>query len=522
MQQGSETLSLEQAMRIVRRRVPLIVLCVVVVAGAALVYSKHQTKMYTATASLAFSYDPLSQQIAGLQGPSVNQLAQQASNLELVKLGDLAAKTASALGDGLTPEKVSEGLSISGQGESSVVDVSSTNASPVLAADIANVYTREFVREQQSSNRQSLKVELALVNKQLAALSPAQRVGADGLTLQQKAQTLRLLAGLGYGNVQVAGEAIAPAAPSSPKTSRNTELGVLLGLLIGLGLALLLERLDRAIKGPRDLEEIYRVPLLGVAPSSGTLARAGRRPLGSDEAVPVLPSAEAEAFNLIRAHLRFFNVDRSLCTVLVGSPTSADGKTTIARRLAEASARVGARVLLLEADLREPTLAKELGLGAASGLADVLIDALPAESAIQSIDLLSPDGRGSTARTLDVLVAGSVRPPNPAELIESHAMAALLERVESAYDLVVVDTPPLAAVSDAIPLLTKVDGVVIVGWVGRSRRDAAERLHRVLDGSGARVLGVIANGVKAGRATSYGGDRPSSTDASAGRVSFPG
>jgi len=101
-------------------------------------------------------------------------------------------------------------------------------------------------------------------------------------------------------------------------------------------------------------------------------------------------------------------------------------------------------------------------------------------------------------------------------------MAALLERVESAYDLVVVDTPPLAAVSDAIPLLTKVDGVVIVGWVGRSRRDAAERLHRVLDGSGARVLGVIANGVKAGRATSYGGDRPSSTDASAGRVSFPG
>lgn len=109
---------------------------------------------------------------------------------------------------------------------------------------------------------------------------------------------------------------------------------------------------------------------------------------------------------------------------------------------------------------------------------------------------------------MDVLVSGMTA-PNPGELIESYAMGNLLARAKATYDLVVVDTPPLAAVSDAFPLLTKVDGVVIVGWVARSRRDLAERLHQVLASSGAPVLGVVANGVKSGGPSSYA-DRPAS------------
>ena len=96
-----------------------------------------------------------------------------------------------------------------------------------------------------------------------------------------------------------------------------------------------------------------------------------------------------------------------------------------------------------------------------------------------------------------MLVAGAALPPNPGELIESRAMEVLLENVKSMYDLVVIDTPPLTAVSDAFPLLRKVDGVVIVGRVGRNRRDVAERLHHTLAGAGAPLLGVIANGFKA-------------------------
>jgi len=152
---------------------------------------------------------------------------------------------------------------------------------------------------------------------------------------------------------------------------------------------------------------------------------------------------------------------------MVASAAPGDGKTTVARHLAAAAARMGSRVLLLEADLRRPTIALQLDI--ASGL-----------------------------------VAGSSLPPNPGELIESHAMESLLQQAKSKYDLIVVDTPPLTAVSDAFPLLGKVDGVIIVGRVGRNRRDIAQRLHETLTGAGAPLLGVVANGFKSGRLSGYG------------------
>jgi polysaccharide biosynthesis transport protein len=117
----------------------------------------------------------------------------------------------------------------------------------------------------------------------------------------------------------------------------------------GLGLAFLLERFDRRIREPRDLEAIYGLPLLGVVPESAALSRSGK---GKKNAREALPASEAEAFHLIRAHLRYFNVDRELRTLLIASAAPGDGKTTVARHLAAAAARMGARVLLLEADPR--------------------------------------------------------------------------------------------------------------------------------------------------------------------------
>jgi polysaccharide biosynthesis transport protein len=290
-----------------------------------------------------------------------------------------------------------------------------------------------------------------------------------------------------------------PTSPSSPKTSRNTLIGGVLGLLVGLGLAFALERLDRRIKGPEDLETIYRLPMLGVVPESKRLAGS----VGRKGEQTVLSPGDAEAFNLIRAHLRFFNIDRDLRTILIASPASGDGKTTIARHLAEAAARMDSRVLLLEVDLRHPTLAQQLALQGGPGLADVLIGTVPMDEATESVDVQAPPGEGAAGRTLDVLAAGAFLPPNPAALLESRAMNIVLERARSSYDLVVVDTPPLTAVSDAFPLLIKVDGVVIVGRVGRSRRDAAERLQRILATSHAPLLGIIANGSKPDGPGSY-------------------
>ena len=282
---------------------------------------------YTATAALSFNNDQLAQQIAGLSAASSSGLlGQQDSNIETVRLGDTTARTARLLG--LTAAEVSASVSVGGKAESSIVSVSATSTSPVLAARIANAYARQVVKEQQSTSRQFFKSALALVNKQLAELSPAQRFGSDGLDLQNRAHTLGLLAGLDDNNVQVAQEASVPTSPSSPKTKTNTILGAIVGLLLGLSIAFALERFDRRIRDPEELDGIYRLPMLGTVPKSASL-RAN---------VSALPPAEAEAFSLIRAHLRFFNIDRELRTVLIASPAPGDGKTTIARRLAEAAA----------------------------------------------------------------------------------------------------------------------------------------------------------------------------------------
>lgn len=497
----SEGLNLERTLGVLRRRVPLILLCVVLAAGAAFGLSRHQTKKYTATASLVFNNNQLSQQAAGLQAISNNnQQAQQSTNLKLVQLGDMAAKTATRLGSGLTEKGVDESLSVSGQGESNIVDVAATSTSPQLAAEIANAYTDQFVKEQQSANHKYYNSALALVNKQLAALPSRQRLSPAGIALENRAQSLGVLAELQSGNVQVAQAASIPTSPSSPKTARNTALGGILGLLVGLGVAFLLERLDRRIREPKDLEIIYRLPLLGVVPESTALSRSARR---NGDTQTVLPPGEAEAFHLIRAHLRYFNVDRDLRTLMVVSAAPGDGKTTIARNLAAAAARMGSRVLLVEVDLRRPTVAQQLDIPTGPGLSDVLIGAVPLSEATQSIDLDAPSSDDSPGRTFEVLVAGAVLPPNPGELIESHAMADLLQRARSIYDLIVIDTPPLTAVSDAFPLLRKVDGVIIVGRVGRNRRDIAERLHETLSGVGAPLLGVVANGFKASGPGSY-------------------
>ena len=411
----------------------------------------------------------------------------------------MAAATARQLDGGLTKERVRESLSINAQGESNIVTVAATSSSPLRATDIANTYVSQFVAEQQNANHKYYSAALALVNKQLAGLSPQQRAGSIGLSLQDRAQSLGVLAELRSGTVQIAQPATVPASPSSPKTARNTVLGAALGLLLGLGVAFLLERLDLRIKEPKDLGEVYGLPLLGVVPEDRALERSARRKGGARE---LLPPGEAEVFQLIRAHLRYFNVKRELRELLITSAAPGDGKTTVARCLAAAAATSGSAVLLLEADLRRPAVAQQLDIESGPGLADVLIGSVSLWHAIQSVEL----EQAVQERTLDVLVAGGTLPPNPAELIESRAMEALLEQAKTAYDLIVIDTPPVAAVSDAFPLLSRADGVIIVGRIGHDRRDVSERFRETLDGVGAHVIGVIANRFRpsAHSAYSYG------------------
>lgn len=513
MQQGSETLTLQEALGILRRRMPWIAACLLVVAAAAYGFSKNETKKYTATAVLAFNTNPVTGQIAGLslEGSAVSPAAQQVHDLELVRLGDMAVTTASLLGHGLTAQQVQASVQASAQSESGVIDVSGTATSPAMAAAIANTYTHQFVKEQQSQRRQYFESTLAVVNRQLAALSRAQRAGQEGFSLENKAQTLSLLAELHYGNVQVAQDALVPTSPSSPKPAKSALIGALLGLLLGLGIVFVLEHVDRRIRGPKDLDEIYRARFLGTVQIGARSWRPWRKP-------------STETFGLIHARLRLFKAERELRTLMVASATPGEGKTTIARLLADAAARSGSRVLLVEADLRHPALARQLAIPAAPGLADVLRGGVSLGDAIQSVNLTQA-GQATEKGVLDVLSAGEHLDRDPVEMLALPQMAATIERAREIYDLVVIDPAPLAAAPDGLPLLAAIDGVLVLASIGRTRRDAAERLQQIVASSEAPLVGVIANRLRARgrgrRAASKSNRQPTAVGVAAPSATLP-
>jgi polysaccharide biosynthesis transport protein len=489
----NEPFDSRQMLAILRRRWWLIALCVLVVGAAAFAYSRQQTKEYTATASLSFSNSSLSQQVAGLAPTStVNQITQQASNIELVRLGDMAAKTAEQVGEGLTEREVAKSVEVSGQGESSVVAVSATSASPERAAAIANAYSAAFVAEQKAANKRFFSNALRLVEKQLKKLPKPQRFGQAAVALQNRKQTLQLLEELHYGSVEVAQVAQPPRYASSPNTKKNTAVGAVLGLLIGLGLAFAMERMgrNRNVHDADDLAESYGLPLLGAIRESAALASAGR-PNGKPP--QALAADELEAFNMLRARIRLRD-GGAVNSLLVATAARGEGATTVARRLGEAAVRLGSRTLLIEADMRDPVLAEQLGLQVGTGLPGVLSGAAGAEEAVRAAGAARAD-RDADGRALDLLACGISRPGNPAALLEGQRMTDLLQWASATYDLVIVDAPPLTEYADAFPLLEEVDGVLIVGAAERSRRDLAADLRATLESGPAVLLGVVANRV---------------------------
>lgn len=480
---------------LLRRRGPIVLVCTLIAAASAFAFARHQHKQYTATASVLFSNNQLGSLLSGLQQTyQPLTTTQQDTNVRLVGLGDIAQRTAQALGHGWSPGGVKAAINISADSDTSIVLVAGTTSSPRSAARVANTYAQTFVNEQQESSSASIALARNLYTRQYNALSPAQRAGTQGLALQDKLSSLQLLSQLN-SNVSIAGKATPPSSPSAPKTSRDIALGAVLGLLIGLAIAFLLERMDRRIRDPKELARAYELPLLGMVPerddysvmtSLGQAMHTGGMTLYD------------EVFNLLRSYLRYFAVDRDLRTLLVISAGPGEGKTTVSYNLAKSAAALGTRVLLVEADLRRGTQIGSLLDRADPSLADVLIGEAAMEDAVRSIEV-GPKG------VLDVLIAGDVPPPNAGELIESHAMESLLERAAANYELVVIDTPPLTLIADAIPLLTQVDGVIVVGRVGTSRRDTVEHLRAKLHSLRAPVLGVVANGVRGRDTPSYGG-----------------
>ena len=475
--------------RAIRRRLPIVLLCAFLVPTAALAYSLTQQKQYSASAALLFRDPQLDQKLFGstVFQPSTDPTREAATNVKLVSLETVSARTSRALGGKLSPSEVQSKVVAASEGESDVASITATDPDPRFAAQLANTFAEQFVAFRRDADRSKIASARKLVQAQLDQLTPAQQASPQARTLRTQNEQLSILAALQTGNAELVQPANPPTSPSSPQTTRNVLFGFVLGLLLGIGLAVLLERIDRRLRSVNELGSAFGRPVLGAVPESRVIAKS--------DGLRRLDPAEAEAFRMLRANLRYFNVDREIKSVLITSGTPGEGKSTVAMYLALAAASSGAQVLLVEADLRRPTLNRRLGIATSHGISEVLAGARDLRSAIDHIQLETADA------TVDVLTAGPI-PPNPSDLVESDKMRQIIKAAESAYDLVIIDTPPTSVVSDAIPLVRLVSGVLVVTRLGKTTKDSAQHLRDQLENLDANVLGVVVN--SASRRAGYG------------------
>ncbi len=491
----NDTSALADVLSLFRRRIVIVLVCALAVPASALIFSLHEEKEYTAKASLLFRDPEFDQKLfsSSFLQQSRDPDREAATNVRLASLDLVSRRTQRLLPkvDGRIDDKVT----VSAEGQSDLVSVAATDNNPKTAAVIANTFARQFIVYRRAADRAKTKEAQQLVRDQLAQIPPEDRGGTDARSLRDRSRQLQILASLQTGNAELAEAARPPGSPSSPKIVRNTVLGFFFGLLLGIGLALIIDRLDRRIRNPKEVEGIFKRPLLGAIPESRELAKGGPAQEG-------LPPATSEAFRLLRANLRYFNVDRDVRSVLITSAAPGDGKSTVAWSLASAAAGAGVRTLLIEADLRRPSIGPALGLGDAAGLSTLLAGEAEPNEVVRQVFVADRQNGHRSQRTLDVLPSGPL-PPNPSDLVESDRMREILQSAERRYDFVVVDTPPTSLVSDAIPLVGRVGGVIVVGRVGSTNRDAVVHLRNQLENLDAPTLGVVVNAMGR-RSDSYG------------------
>ena len=423
-------IDLRSLLRVFRRRYRVILLFAVLIPAAALTFSLLAEKEYTAKSTLLFRDPQLDQKLFGssfVQG-SQDDARQAATNLSLVSLEVVASRTARALNRGMTAETVQSKINVNSEGQADIASIEATDPDPRFASRLANTFARQYIAFRRAADRAKITEARNLVQNQLDSLPPGPESAPNARSLGQRLQELEILTSLQTGNAEQVQIADVPTSPSSPRPLRNTVVGLLLGLLLGLGFAFLIERFDRRLRDAEELAEIFGRPILTRVPASREL---------EDPERP-LPAAAGEAFRMLRANLRYFNVDSNVRSVLVTSPQPGDGKSTVAWNLASQAATAGTKTLLIEADLRRPSLARWTHVSPGPGLSGVLSHQAAFEDAVAHVPL-------SDDHVVDILLAGPL-PPNPDELLESESMRDVIRSAEDEYELVVVDTPPTSVV----------------------------------------------------------------------------
>jgi len=277
-----------------------------------------------------------------------------------------------------------------------------------------------------------------------------------------------------------------PEKPVSPKILTNTALASVIAFIVVVALIILLETLDNTIKKSEQVMQKMHLPVLG------SITGHASEP-GKPVAITQPRSSVAEAFRTLRTNIQFASVDTPIGSLLITSPMLGDGKSTVASNLAVVMAQAGQQVILIDADLRRPRLHTIFALRNRPGLSRLFVQAdVPLSEALQTTDVPG----------LMVITAGYL-PPNPLELVGSDRMAGILRQAQEMVDIVIIDAPPVTAVSDAAVLAKRVDAVLLVLSIGQTQMDATMEALDQLNRAGTKLIGTVLNDKKAKKSRYY-------------------
>lgn len=486
---------LKQYARTIRRHLGLIFACVAVTLAVAFLYLQTTSKTYTAEADLLVN--PASQQntllfslpVLHATGDPTTDVLTAAS---LMTTAQVAQSVASSLHLRSSAQDVLSKIQAVPLAQSNIIVVEATGSSPVQAQRLANAFAAAVISVRTAALHQALALRIPFLQNEVSALPPAQRGGVG--TLGDELSQLKQLQHSDDPTITLAAAAVRPVSPTAPRATLSLAAGLLAGLLIGVGAAFGFDFVDPRLRREDEVRELAPgVPIVARVPRIGRGSPS--RPLTPAE----MPAPAMEQYRMLRASLamhaprnggRQASSDQSF---LVTGSSPSEGKTTSAISLAVALARGGESVILIEADLRRPTIAAALGLRDFAGTADVLAGGVALR---ESLSEVSFDGVA-----MRVLAA---RPHHNADQLMSYATARkLLDEAKSLADRVVIDSPPLTSVIDALPFALLTDQTVVVVRMGHTRAHRFSELLELLTRYDCSPSGLVVVGADYGGPENY-------------------